>query len=240
MILLQRYAESGKIGKEEMAVLNHAILNGLPYRFINETDLSLAPPHSLFVGSVEGVRQILELSGKTLPEPDYYPKVLGKYMSRQVWDGTPHAVMIEVAQGHSVFAKPKNEWKSFTGQVFDRHDGMGLIASLDDDMELWVSEVIDIDSEFRVYVQSGEVVATCQYTGEEDRTPDMSMIQQAVSDLKTSGFRTDTYAFDWGLTKDGNTVFIEMNDAFAIGRYKGISDKEYYEFLQSRWNQLVD
>ncbi|MDK9790057.1 ATP-grasp domain-containing protein [Vibrio sp. D431a] len=223
-----------------MAVLNHAIYDSIPYQYIEEKDLSNPPEHDLFVGSVEGVRMVLESKGLTLPNPNYYPSQLSEFLHRKVWEGTATTVLQEIAQGNRVFAKPRHKWKSFTGQLFTQNEGYTLISSLDPKEPLWLSEEVDIRSEFRAYVTEGKLTSICQYTGDydDDEILDTASVLNATSILKQSGYQTDTYAFDWAITKERKTIFLEMNDAFGIGRYKGISDAQYYKFLLARWQTL--
>ncbi|MGR5365976.1 hypothetical protein [Photobacterium damselae] len=42
-----------------------------------------------------------------------------------------------------------------------------------------------------------------------------------------------TYAIDFALTNGDEFVLLEMNNAFATGKYKGISDKNFYNFLKA-------
>lgn len=242
MIVLQKYKEAENIGKEEMAVLHHAIMEGLPYQYVNEDDIDLIsslPEVTLFVGSVEGTRKALGALGKTLPLPNYYPDTLTKFLGRHVEVGTIANVISKIASGERVFAKPVDQWKSWTGQVFSESEGFSILSQLDKSTKVWLAEEIEFESEFRVYVMNGKVVSIDQYAGEVDREIDEEKISEAVSLLKSGGYHTDTYAFDWGLTPSGELVLVEMNDAFAIGKYFKISNKEYFEFLLTRWHSMT-
>ena len=45
-------------------------------------------------------------------------------------------------------------------------------------------------------------------------------------------------SLDFGVTDDGRTLLIEMNDGFAIGCY-GLPDEQYAKFLTARWTEMV-
>ncbi|MCY9861226.1 ATP-grasp domain-containing protein [Vibrio coralliirubri] len=242
MIYLQRYAETGKIGKEESSVLNHAIVNGLPYRFLDEALIGCQenyPDLSLFVGSVEACRVVLSRMGHLLPSPNYYPNELSQFLGREVWLGTKTNVIASMAQGVSVFAKPAMKWKLFTGQVFDESSGFSIINEVSNDERLWLSDVVGFKSEFRAYVADRELIAVSQYAGEDDADADLDTIKMAVDQFGNNPANPSTYAFDWGYTEDGSFLLIEVNHCFAIGRYAGISDREYYRFLEGGWNNLT-
>lgn len=242
MIYLQRYAETGKIGKEESSVLRHAIMERLPYRFLDESALGeLEHYHdlSLFVGSVEGSRLVLNSLGYSLPEPNYYPTELSKFLGREVWTGTSANVVLNMAEGNAIFAKPANKWKLFTGQLFDDTSGYTIIKDVANDEELWLSEPVDFVSEFRAYVADGELLKVCQYEGEEDAEPDLGVINEAIALFAEDPNNPTTYAFDWGYTTQGSFLLVEMNHGFAIGCYSGISDKDYYRFIKAGWLQLT-
>ncbi|EGR2227645.1 DUF4343 domain-containing protein [Vibrio parahaemolyticus] len=242
MIVLQKYKETGKIGKEEMAVLHHAIMEGLPYQYVSEDDIesiSSIPEVSLFVGSVEGTRMALDALGKNLPLPNYYPEALTKFLGRHIEVGTIANVISRIASGERVFAKPVDQWKSWTGQVFSESEGFSILSQLDKSTKVWLAEEIEFESEFRVYVTNGKVVSIDQYSGDVDREINTDSITEAIGLLKNDDYHTDTYAFDWGLTKSGDLLLVEMNDAFAMGKYFKISNKEYYEFLHARWQSMT-
>lgn len=245
MIYLQRY-NGNKLGREEQAVLLHATMEQLPVSYFTYEQLENGACQpvkgDLVVGSVEACRLALKLQGKSLPSPIYYPKVLGRFLHRRVFPGSKRDIILSIAQGYPIFAKPKDDWKTFVGQVFDQESGFSIIQSIDEHTMLYLSEVVEFDSEYRVYVKDHKIIACCQYSGDEDGCPDMSKIQEAVEILKAerNGPFSSTYAFDWGILKTGETAIVEMNDAFAIGKYKGISNKDYYEFLKERWNELSD
>lgn len=43
---------------------------------------------------------------------------------------------------------------------------------------------------------------------------------------------------DWGVTEDGRTLLVEVNDGFALGNY-GVRLFEYTAMIEARWRQLM-
>ena len=46
------------------------------------------------------------------------------------------------------------------------------------------------------------------------------------------------YAMDFGLTEDGRTLLVEINDGFALGSY-GLDPIQYAKLLSARWAELT-
>ena len=47
------------------------------------------------------------------------------------------------------------------------------------------------------------------------------------------------YAIDFGVTADGKTVLIEVNDGYALGSY-GLMEIDYAKLLSARWAELTE
>lgn len=74
------------------------------------------------------------------------------------------------------------------------------------------------------------------YWGDPLMFPDSKVIQRAIKDYTSA---PDAYGIDFGVTKDGRTLLIEVNDAWALGCY-GLESHLYAKFLLTRWTQLTD
>ena len=61
-----------------------------------------------------------------------------------------------------------------------------------------------------------------------------SVIENAVRDYKDIPAGC---SLDFGVTDDGRTLLIEMNDGLALGCY-GLPDEEYAKLLLARWAEL--
>ena len=62
----------------------------------------------------------------------------------------------------------------------------------------------------------------------------------SVLDYAVDNYRTDPagYAMDFGVTDDGRTLLVEVNDGFALGCY-GADPIQYAKLLSARWCELV-
>jgi len=242
MIYLQKYAENG-LGREEKAILQYLILESIPYRFASLDEpgcqfKSKIDNCEMFVGSVEGVTKILEVLGYASPIPNYYPACLHQFLKRKVWSGRISDVKLFLQDG-ALFIKPFDEWKTFTGSIITPQNSNLFIDKYPADMKIWFSEVVNYVSEFRVYVTEGKCTAICQYSGEEDSVIETEEILEAITIMNLDDSQKKTYAFDWGLTEDGKVSLVELNGSFAIGKYSGITNRQYFSFLMSGWKQLV-
>ena len=43
---------------------------------------------------------------------------------------------------------------------------------------------------------------------------------------------------DWGVTSQGDTQLVEVNDGFALGNY-GLSGGVYTAMIEARWRELM-
>lgn len=241
-IFLQR-SEERSLGREESKVMAYAIMENIPYQFFSHKDLFAGnielDKDLLVVGSVESFREaIRQLTGLVL-DVDCLPHCLHNFLERDVWLGTKSDVLFEMIQGREVFAKPLKT-KLFTGQLFSESQGFSILEELSSEEKLYLSEVVTWTSEFRAYVRNGEIVAICQYAGEEDDSPDESVIRNAVDNYQKESPKHKNFTLDFGITRDRRTTFIELNDGWAIGAYKGISDQDYFGLLWSRWKELTE
>lgn len=241
MILLQRYGFPSRLGREEQAIYTYAILERVPVRLFEAGDLTLSDLDCcLLVGSVETFEAALSLIGVAIPKPNYYPSILQHTFGRHIWKGVVSDIIRLVNNGVSIFSKPFDVWKQFPGQVFHPGSTPPFLLSMDPDMPVWLSDVICIESEYRCYVLDHCLVACCQYTGEVDDQPDMSVVLDSMMRLSEEESTPCSYVIDFGKTTSGETVLIENGDMFAVGRYQGISDRDYYRCLKARWDELTN
>ena len=116
----------------------------------------------------------------------------------------------------------------------------GVMEALAPDTPVHCSEVVRMEEEFRVYVVEGQIRALCQYKGEKYETPrvDLEVIKAAVA-----AFYADSHLAGFGIDfaviakEDGTiaTCLVEVNDGYSLGRYEGLSGKDYTDLLALRW-----
>ena len=111
---------------------------------------------------------------------------------------------------------------------------------------LYVSEPIDIISEYRCFVHKGVLKGIKWYAGDITEFPHINIIQEMISRYKDAPV---AYTLDVGVIKneevmlevlgcdDTTTALIEVNDFWAIGSY-GVSGKIYVPMLIDRFKQI--
>jgi hypothetical protein len=192
------------------------------------------------VGSVEFVQEYFRLAQIGQPTFDHYNEKIKDNLNRNIEIITRGDL---IHYDLPIFVKP-TKLKQFNGFVlkwfntvmYDKHDRdqLYILSNLSYKETVYVSPVVNFIAEWRIYVTKGKVVAVCQYdSGEEDLTPDENFVK-----LVSEKFPTETLAIDIGLLDNNQYCVVELNDAWSIGKYKGISDKDYFEFLTTRWNEI--
>lgn len=134
-----------------------------------------------------------------------------------------------------VFIKSVDQ-KVLTGKVVSCTKDLVGLGFQDNDIDIYRSPVVDFKSEYRVFVRYGQILDMKHYWGDPLMFPDSKVIQRAIKDYTSA---PDAYGIDFGVTKDGRTLLIEVNDAWALGCY-GLESHLYAKFLLTRWTQLTD
>ena len=114
--------------------------------------------------------------------------------------------------------------------------------------EVWVCEPMDIVSEFRVYVDDGEILGVKHYYGDWSVTPSKSFIEDVVRAYKPC---PTAYGIDIGVLGDvapkqtpkglnwyDSAFVIEVNDGCNLGNY-GLDSIHYGEMIVSRWFEIM-
>jgi len=102
--------------------------------------------------------------------------------------------------------------------------------------EYLISEVVNIDSEWRAFVYNNELVGLQNYLGDFTLFPDVDLIKQMIQDYKSA---PKAYALDVGINEKG-TFIIECHDFFSCGLY-GFADYKLLPIMFiSTWNKLIN
>lgn len=108
---------------------------------------------------------------------------------------------------HPLFIKSATQYKTFT-EIVDSND------NIPNDL-YFVSEVIEIESEWRGFVFNGELVGLQNYTGDFTLFPDVMIIRAMISAYTSSPL---AYTLDVGINKIG-TFIIEVHPFVSCGLY---------------------
>lgn len=201
----------------------------LVYNEIPSSEFSIVIP----IGSVEWCEKIY---GER--EPEYYPLFLKKWFGRNIF----RTKYIEV-KNQKIFVKPASHYKQFGGKVNKYPD-----HEIDDDTEVWCSEIVHFSNEWRYYILNGEVLDSAWYDGDiSDKDvinnhPDLitpKLPQELLKCLKENGYygTLDMGAIDG---KDG-IYLVEASHPYANGWYTE-SYQNYGLFLieSDKYLKVVD
>lgn len=133
-----------------------------------------------------------------------------------------------------VFVKPLERGKAFSGHVVGAFRDLIETAAFPDDLPLLAQAVVAFNSEWRAFVLWSGVLGVGHYRGDPLRFPDAPEIRAMLDayDAPPAG-----YALDVGVTGNGRTLLVELNDGYALGSY-GLPPVEYARLLEARWDEL--
>ena len=201
--------------------------------FTDYDQLRTSEKCDVLVASVGIVQARLNDFGISIPDIDY-PKSIERFLGRNVWKSTINAVSNSPEQWN-VFVKPVKN-KAFKGRVVKSLRDLIGCGTCDGDTEVYVSDIVDLVSEYRVFVRYGQILDIRHYSGAWDVFPDTNAIKDCVTSFTDS---PKAYAADFGVTRDGQTLLVEVNTTCSIGSY-GLDVLKYAKFLSARWAELTD
>lgn len=173
------------------------------------------------VGTIEWVEKFL----KKAIRPINIPKELNKesFLQRKVGIGCISDIIRFMGTNDRVFVKSNTRCKSMIAQVLSNKE----LDTLDDSTEYFFSEDISdiIDSEWRVFVQRGNILDCRMYLGDwySDK-PDKNIIENMVKSYKNC---PPAYTLDVANIKTEKgiqTVLIEVHNFISCGLY-GFNNK---------------
>jgi len=169
------------------------------------------------VGSVDFVSEYLKHYFNIDIEPINIPDILldRKYSGRNVFNGTEKDIV------EKSFVKSMDKIKSFT-EITDKAPAGNY----------QISEIIEIESEYRCFVYKNKLVGIQNYLGDFKIFPDIEKIEKMIS---VYGGPV-AYTLDVAITDKNETVIIEVHDFFSIGFY-GFSDYRIIALMFNNWYQ---
>lgn len=118
-------------------------------------------------------------------------------------------------QYNSLFIKLSSRCKSDITGVYNKSSFLSLIKTIQD-KTLFISEVINIVAEWRVFVLDNKIIDIRQYSGDFRSRPNIDIVEQMVSDYLDS---PRAYTLDIALDNKNNTVIIEVHNFLSCGLY---------------------
>ena len=139
-----------------------------------------------------------------------------------------------------IFIKPLNETKGFPSGVYSKEKKSLLFGEYDQDMDVVLSEKIDIVSEYRLfYSKKWGIMGMKHYLGDPFLVPDRTFVLECIDELAKRDDLFESFTLDFGILSDGTTTVIEANDAWSIGSY-GFEGGPYVMWLWRRWNEIMN
>lgn len=149
---------------------------------------------------IEGVKPI------NIPPELMNPTFLKRYV--EIVDTKKSPVLIK---DKSMFVKDNNKIKGFADIVTDGSNLKG---------EFLVSELIDIESEWRAFVYDRRLVGLQNYAGDFTMFPNVDLIKEMIKCYTNC---PPAYTLDVGLNEKDGTFLIEVHNFFSCGLY-GFND----------------
>ncbi len=184
------------------------------------------------VDYITETRALLKMMGLDVPVYDY-PIELNEFYGRKIYAGILGEI-VNIPDNWGKFIKPKAGSKVFTGRVVNGTNNL-IGIGLPFDYPIWISEVVEFIAEWRCFVLDGQVLDVRPYTGDYHVHLDPSVIDEAISCWKDAPV---AYGLDIGVTRDGRTLVVEVNDGYALGNY-GLSPLNSINFHKARWKEMV-
>lgn len=186
----------------------------------------------IVVGGVGAVRGALRTLGRDVPEI-CYPEELEPFLGRRVWRSMINAVST-CAGDWPVFVKPVRS-KLFTGRLVASAKDLVGCGMCGEDAEVYCSEPVALVAEWRCFVMRGQILDVRPYRGNWRASFDSMVIEGAVAAYSSA---PAGYGMDFGVTEDGRTLLVEVNDGYALGSY-GLEHHAYARLLSARWAELA-
>ncbi|GAA4164512.1 ATP-grasp domain-containing protein [Chryseobacterium ginsenosidimutans] len=203
-------------------------------KFIDADEISDNNPENIVVGGIGNVRKRLQnLNIIRLNKEIDYPEELKPFLKRRIWESTINEVFNK--KEWNIFIKPQTETKLFAGKVIKNEmDFLGLINK-ENNTKIWCSELIDFKTEWRCFIRYKEILDIRRYKGDWNTKIDLKTVQSAIDSFIS---QPNSFALDFGINENGETILVEVNDGHSLGTY-GLSSAHYAKFLSARWSELT-
>ncbi len=229
---------------EDFCYISNFPLQEMGYKIIpfNGDDLEntlcnkyINPKTDICLGSVQAISKFFELCG--VEEPKYlgYPDQLDKYLGRKIEKTT----FGELGNDFPYFIKPLEGVKMFTGDVVTKEKHLEYMVQFDKclpDTKVYKSEVVEFVTEYRAFVSQGKIYDLKNYNGDFLKFIDTSVLENMVKDFTDC---PSAFTLDVGLTDDGRTLLVEVNDFWALGSY-GLEGRIYSLLAARRMKEILN
>lgn len=174
-----------------------------------------------------------------------YPESMKPFLGRKIWRDTIDSIAShEEKWSAGYFVKPVRD-KAFTGKIISSIADLVGCGNSTENYEVLVSEPLDILAEWRGFIIYDELVDLRPYGMYLDRTRqsylyhyDGNIVKKMMEAFCEWEDRPAACSMDICYTKEGRTLLVEFNDAYALGSY-GLPSIVYAKLISARWAQLL-
>jgi hypothetical protein len=202
--------------------------------FQKVSDLTDNVPENVIMGGIDEVKEALRRLQIPVPPEINYPQELQDFLGRKIWTSTINSIAAN-PEKWNIFIKPMYASKKFTGVVVRSVKDLVGCGDQFQDTPIWCSEIVNFVAEWRCFVRYGEILDLRPYRGDWRKHFDYQVIESALKAYQTA---PNAFAMDFGLTANGNTLLIEVNDGYSLGSY-GLSSLMYAKLLSARWAEIT-
>lgn len=185
------------------------------------------------VGGLLVTGHALAMRGVKPPSIDY-PKSLSRFLGRRVWTTTVGKIEL---QDLPLFIKPLEE-KELPGTVAQDMTDLGDYLARGEGYPVLCSEPVRFVSERRFFIRYGELADVRHYCGDPGIQCDDVVASDIIETYAADPNEPAGCSIDLGVTDDGRTLLVEVNDGYALGCY-GVDCVAYALLLAARWAELV-
>ena len=197
--------------------------------FSTNEEFDTRHPEDVVVGGTVIIWHALNQRG-IIPEHYDYPQELTEFCGRKIKQMKLKNVRDEKLP---VFIKSVED-KAAPGIVINSWTDLEEYKWLDPEFDIYCSECVHFVSEWRCFMIYGQLADIRFYYGDESVKCDQSIIYAAI---RAYPKMPAGCALDFGVTDDGRTLLIEMNDGYSLGIY-GLDPTLYARLLTARWAEL--
>lgn len=191
--------------------------------------------NDILIGSVEATKFFLEKLNVKCPNYIGYPPELSDFYKRKI----EIKKVKDLDYNFPYFIKPATDVKLFTGDIIENKSLLRTFQTfygVDEETLLYVSEVINIQSEYRCFVHNGILRGIQYYLGDFKKYPNYTVIEDIISKYKNQPI---AYTIDIGVTDKNETIIVEINDMWAIGAY-GFNKDLYTKMCVDRMREIIN
>ena len=141
------------------------------------------------------------------------------------------------------FIKNVSTLKTFTytgrlDAICNEADFLSKKKPVEDDDLYQISEVLNIQSEYRIYFIGGKVYAVAYYDGDATIFPDMKLIQKANLIYSMQEDYPKSYTMDVAVTNKG-TAILECHPLFSCGIYQTVLGTDFLYGYRDSMDYLI-